>query len=229
MNKDDLKFLLVRLSERPIAFHPIFARVFGGVNEALYLQQLIFWGDKGIRPDGFIYKTKNEIENETTLTPKQQDRVRKPLVDSGVLKIKKERVNGAPTLHYKVDIGKVHSVILEKCKKDVSSISENTSEKASALQEADVVSPPKEAATAVVKIVAYFKKECGRRFGHPPLTGIKEVQRIKYALNTGGLTEAQVMDLLDEWLESNRPDEEIVQMGRALTINQLNAYKVRNL
>ncbi len=49
----------------------------------------------------FIWKSKKDIEDETTLTRDQQDRIRKQLVQKGWLEVKKLRANGAPTLHFK--------------------------------------------------------------------------------------------------------------------------------
>ncbi len=88
--------------DRPIAFIPNLARELGGIEEALYYQQLHYWGDKGDREDGFIYKTVEQLEEETTLTRRQQDRVRAKLVKMGWLEVKNTHApNGAPTLHYK--------------------------------------------------------------------------------------------------------------------------------
>lgn len=84
-----------------IAFYPELAIILGGIPEAIYYQQLYYWKDKGSRLDGFIYKTKEEIEEETTLSREQQDRIKKKLVDLGWLEVKRIKANGAPTLHYK--------------------------------------------------------------------------------------------------------------------------------
>ena len=87
---------------RPIAFLPELARKLGGIEEALFYQQLHYWSDKGNREDGFIYKTIKEIEEETTLTRRQQDRVRLKLIKEGWLDVKKiHSPKGVPTLHYK--------------------------------------------------------------------------------------------------------------------------------
>jgi hypothetical protein len=111
-----MKDLLVR----PIAFHPVLARLFGGINEAVYWQQLHYWSDKGKRPDGFIYKTKEKIEEETTLTRYQQDSVRKKLEQAGYLETKLIKANGAPTLHYKVNARLVENLLMERRETDES-------------------------------------------------------------------------------------------------------------
>lgn len=86
---------------RPIAFYPQLAKELGSIEVAIYYQQLYYWSDKGGRNDGFIYKSKEEIEEETTLTRYQQDKCRKVLEDGGWLVTKLIKANGAPTLHYK--------------------------------------------------------------------------------------------------------------------------------
>lgn len=60
------------MRERPIAFYPQLARRLGSINDALIYQQLWFWGDKGDLDDGFIYKTVEELEEETTIGEKGQ-------------------------------------------------------------------------------------------------------------------------------------------------------------
>jgi hypothetical protein len=106
--------------DRPIAFLPSLAKVLGGIPEAIYLQQLYYWSDKGIREDGFVYKSKTEIENETTLTRDQQDRVRLKLTKRGILEVKKEKANGTPTLHYKINL-----IVLSACLETLSEPLEN--------------------------------------------------------------------------------------------------------
>ena len=121
------------LLDRPIAFHPALARKFGSINAAIYWQQLYFWRDKGKRSDGFIFKTKETIEKETTLSPYQQDKVRKELEKAGYLKTKLIRADGAPTLHYRITDGMVRNLIMEcketqhsECKETKESITEST-------------------------------------------------------------------------------------------------------
>jgi len=100
-------------NEKPIAFHPAYARAFGSIEKALYIQQLCYWSDKGSRDDGFIYKTKKEIEDETTLSPYQQDNCRKHFERLGILETKLLKAKGVPTLHYRVNFGRLQKVMLE--------------------------------------------------------------------------------------------------------------------
>ena len=86
---------------RIIPFFPDLARKLKDVNSALLYAQLWYWKDKGGRSDGYIYKSKKELTEETTLSRQKQDRARKRLEDSGWLVTKLCRANGHATLHYK--------------------------------------------------------------------------------------------------------------------------------
>lgn len=113
--------------DRPIAFIPNLARELGGIEEALFYQQLHYWGDKGDREDGFIYKTVEQLEEETTLTRRQQDRVRLKLIKMGWIEVKKTHApNGSPTLHYRclmeISIEVRTGTKAEKSKKEMTSL-----------------------------------------------------------------------------------------------------------
>jgi len=75
--------------------------VLGDIPTTIYYTQLWYWMGKGGRSDGYIYKSKKEIEYETTLTREQQDRVRIKLVKMGWLDTRLWRANAHATLHYK--------------------------------------------------------------------------------------------------------------------------------
>jgi hypothetical protein len=94
MNEKNTKFF--------VRFDPEMARRFESINRAIYLQNLIYWSDKGKRKDGYIYKKKEDIEKETMLTIYQQNQCRKYFEKKGILETKLIKANGAPTLHYKL-------------------------------------------------------------------------------------------------------------------------------
>lgn len=62
----------------PVAYYPILGKVFG-MQESIFLAQFVYWTGKGDDPDGWIYKSAEEIQQETGLTYEQQQRVRKVL------------------------------------------------------------------------------------------------------------------------------------------------------
>jgi hypothetical protein len=149
--------------KKPIAFYPELAIELGDIASAIYYQQLYYWSDKGKRSDGFIYKTQKEIEEETTLTREQQDRIRKNLISNGWIEVKKIKANGHPTLHYKplkeigfsicgkdtvVDVGNTQKEMCEthKC------ITKNTTENTSDISNAGI------AGEDISKIIDAFKE-----------------------------------------------------------------------
>jgi hypothetical protein len=88
------------LSDRPIAFHPELARAFGGINEALFFQQIAYWSDKGDDPE-WIYKSQVELEHETCLSAYQQKQARDHLKRLGVLQ---DERRGVPArLYYRIN------------------------------------------------------------------------------------------------------------------------------
>lgn len=71
-----------------------------GLQEAAFICNLIYWEGKQSDREGWIYKTAEEIEEETTLSYKQQLPIRKMLVDANVLVEKKGRRS---LMYFKLD------------------------------------------------------------------------------------------------------------------------------
>ena len=95
--------------EKPIAFYPQLAKALGGIEEAIFIQQLYYWSDKSKNKEGWIYKSKKEWEDETTLTKYQQDRIVKKLKNKKIIEVK---LKGVPaTLHYKLNIQMLQKAI----------------------------------------------------------------------------------------------------------------------
>lgn len=78
-------------------------RAFGSTDAASFMFMLSRWYGKGSRPDGFIYKTEDEIEIETSIKRRRQKTIRTELVKLGVLEIKKIPVNRHAILHYRLN------------------------------------------------------------------------------------------------------------------------------
>ena len=110
MTHQPYEMMRALLSDRPIAFHPMLARVFGGVYEALLFQQLAFWSDKGVDPD-WIYKTRDQINEETTLNRYQQEQARASLRKLGV--INEERRGLPARIQYRVNWERVYALLHE--------------------------------------------------------------------------------------------------------------------
>jgi hypothetical protein len=97
VSQEDLRTILTR----PIAFHRLFAAIAGSVGGGVFLSQLYYWTERTDDPDGWIYKTAEEWYDETMLTRRELDSIRKALKDKGVVK---EKLAGVPaTVHYKIE------------------------------------------------------------------------------------------------------------------------------
>lgn len=97
------------LTSRPVAYHPILAKVCGGVKAAVMLSQLIYWMPRATLPGGWIRKDAAEMEDETGLTRKEQSGARDDLLERGLIEYD---VRGVPaTSHYMVCFEKLESVL----------------------------------------------------------------------------------------------------------------------
>lgn len=226
------KFISKYIRKRTVAFQIVFVEVFGGINEALLLQQLLFWNDKGSRKDGYIYKTMDEIQEEIMISHSQQRRAREVLEKIGVLKTKIARTRGETMRHYKVNVQELIKVISEYHKIPPPSIQEITQEKTttfSSNKEKDNSSNKEGGSTKTVKrIIKYFIKKCSDQIGVEPIVNTAGKNVVRYALNTGRLTEEQIQDLLEDWFASGVSDEDAVQITMALSTNQINRFKARH-
>lgn len=108
--------ILKELLKRPIAYHPIVAKAFDSVTLAILWSQLFYWSDKTNDPDGWIYKTRYEIFDETGLSRKQQETARKIGVDLEVLI--EQRIGKLGVMHFKIDFEKSEEIIDNYIKKN---------------------------------------------------------------------------------------------------------------
>ena len=101
VNDELVAYIQQLLTDRPVAYHPVLADLVGSVTGAVFLSQLMYWAPRTTRPDGFIYKTRDEIYQETALTRYEQEGARKALRGVGVIT---EKLMGVPAvMHYRVD------------------------------------------------------------------------------------------------------------------------------
>lgn len=75
------------------------ARALGGIDAAAYFHELAWRSEQDAftDPDGWIDVSSTELEESTTLTRRQQDRIRKNLADMGVIIVKRD---GLPARTY---------------------------------------------------------------------------------------------------------------------------------
>lgn len=219
---------------RLVVLRPAFVEVFGGINEALIIQDLLYWSDKGDREDGFIYKSQNELTNETGLTIRQQNGARKKLNSfAGLIVTERHPIRGAPTLHYKLDLGILLKAILDHYKLSDSTMSKVTTDvtKEKALSPYGEKPPsfrrrrPRD--ERVLRVVEKFREMVRKHLGREILIGEIEYAQVKRALN-GILTEEQIYDLFECWFALGKPDNETVHLRKALSNYQITNYKVDN-
>lgn len=80
------------LLDRPIAFQRVFVSLGAGVTGALLLSQAVYWSRRSTLRGGWFYKTREEWEEETGLTRREQEGARKKLRELGVLEEKKQGI-----------------------------------------------------------------------------------------------------------------------------------------
>lgn len=93
---------------RPVAFYPGLVKALGSMKQAVFICQMAYWKDKGSDPDGWIYKTAEEIEGETSLTYKEQITVRAALVEKKVLQERYARTEHQ--MYFRVDWDAVNTI-----------------------------------------------------------------------------------------------------------------------
>jgi len=100
-----IKALITRFAgqQNTIGVPRVFCQMMGGLEGGAFLSQLVFWGDKGGRADGWFYKTYEEWEAEIMLSAYKVRKYSKQLRDRGILQTSIKRANGAPTVHYNFD------------------------------------------------------------------------------------------------------------------------------
>lgn len=86
----------------------------GDLETALFLSQLIYWTGKVKSDNGWVYKNYKEWEEEISLSEYQVRKARKKLEKMGILETKIAKVNGNPTVHYRLKKGTFSETFLKK-------------------------------------------------------------------------------------------------------------------
>ncbi len=97
------------LPHRVVGYSPDLARIVGGATIGLYLSQLLFLSDKGANPEGWVYKSEQEMGKETGLSKREQQTARRKLLSLGVIAIM--RGGWKNTYHFKVIWERLYQVI----------------------------------------------------------------------------------------------------------------------
>ena len=92
----------------------------GDIRSALLLSQIIYWSDKSNLEDGWFYKTYAEWEKELRMSERPLRRYVNKLRDLEIIETELHQVDGAPTLHYRVNFDKLVQLVTVKLEADQS-------------------------------------------------------------------------------------------------------------
>ncbi|GMQ50348.1 hypothetical protein LST1_06360 [Neisseria elongata] len=100
----------LKAAGRPIAYYPKLAKPLGGVNAAILFGHFFYWHDKTENPLG-VYRTAEEIEDETGLSVQEQRTARSKLRERGVLIETEKRIEHR--IYYKLDLNAFDDLMLQ--------------------------------------------------------------------------------------------------------------------
>ena len=100
----------LKVAGRPIAYYPKLAKPLGSVNAAILFAHFFYWHDKTENPLG-VYRTAEEIEDETGLSVQEQRTARDKLKKRGVLIETEKRIEHR--IYYKLDLNAFDDLMLQ--------------------------------------------------------------------------------------------------------------------
>lgn len=180
--------------ENTLTIPRVYFELTGNLTQALVLNQIVFWCGKSKRQDGYFYKSYKEWYEETALSERQVRYATEKLEPFGV-KTKLKKAEGAPTIHYYVDLDKLLEFILTKCQngflqnvrmdsdkvsetKDSDKVSESITEdiQKNTTEYINIICPPSEKEDGegekipYKKIIEYFNQVIGSKRNHKAKT-----------------------------------------------------------
>jgi hypothetical protein len=104
--------MIYDLFDRPIAYHRVLAEIAGSASGGVFLSQAIYWARRATLPDGWFYKTSDQWFEETYLSRREQETVRRRLTAINILQ---EEKRGVPAkLHYRVNESELERYVLQR-------------------------------------------------------------------------------------------------------------------
>lgn len=101
-------FIIDILREKPVAFNPALARMSKRAVAGLFLSQLLFWWEKGADKE-WVYKTVDEMNKETLLTRREQERAVRIWKELRILEV---QLRGLPRKrHFRIDVSQLITVL----------------------------------------------------------------------------------------------------------------------
>jgi len=107
--------LIGHKAERALWFQTRAVGLFGPAG-GIMARQLLFWDTRGRDPDGWVYKSRNEMQEETGLSRRNQEKARKVLRGRGVLEEETRPVGRMrrQTMHYRLDLGMLMFMLIDE-------------------------------------------------------------------------------------------------------------------
>jgi len=97
------------LGERIVAYSAGISKAVGSVTAGVLCSQLVYWQPRTQNPEGWFWKTQQEIYDETGLTRFEQESARKVLKRFGIIE---EKLMGVPArMHFRVDLVRLGHVV----------------------------------------------------------------------------------------------------------------------
>ncbi len=113
----DPKSLPLELLKRPIAYHALMAKAFESVPLAVMVSQLYYWTSRCDDPNGWVYKSAEDMYDETGVTRRMQDTARAKGIELGIMQAE---VRGTPpVMHYRLEMSRILEVLQECLNKTV--------------------------------------------------------------------------------------------------------------
>ncbi len=83
------------------------------IEDALLLNQIVYWSDKSKHKYGWFYKTYDEWYKEVRLSPYKIKEACKRFKAKGFLETKVAKTGGSPTMHYNLDMDRLIELLAE--------------------------------------------------------------------------------------------------------------------
>jgi hypothetical protein len=161
------------LLKRPIAYHPIIAKAFDSVTLAVLWCQFYYWSERTNDPDGWIYKTREDIFNETGLSRKQQETARKIGAKLGVMEDERRGEKGI--VHFRIDVDNAINLIEKYLEKNPSASPTRIAKKETTVKTEQAIDLP-----AWMDRSVWQEWETYRKQKRQALTPISRAKQIKF-------------------------------------------------
>lgn len=92
---------------RVVSYYPSLKQITKSTTATIFICQMLYWSDKTSKGDGWIFKTSEEIEDETGLTYNEQRTARKALVELKLLVEQRHRLDH--NVAYKVNVKELNN------------------------------------------------------------------------------------------------------------------------